>query len=91
MADITLEINKQSKWLEVGDIVMTRDGKAVVIGDSDRYYNLILLETETVDKAEKGYSYITGKTGRKIDIYNLLKEAAGIPNKNDESNEGGRA
>ena len=68
---------KNSRIIKVGDIVMTRDDKAVVTAIEDQYYHLVLLRSGRVVTADKGFGYVKNRTGRTMDIHNLLKEAAG--------------
>lgn len=73
-----VERYEKNKEIRAGDIVSTEEGEAIVTAIGDRCLNLVLVQSGIVKQVCRGSSYVKNKTGRSIDIYNLLKEAAGV-------------
>lgn len=63
--------------MEVGDIVLTENGEAVMTSVDNESWHMVLVQSGIVKQVCRGSSYVKNKTGRSIDICNLLKEAAG--------------
>jgi hypothetical protein len=64
--------------MEVGDIVLTENGEAVMTSVDNGSWHMVLVQSGIVKQVCRGSSYVKNKTGRSIDICNLLKEAAGV-------------
>ncbi len=64
--------------MEVGDIVLTENGEAVMTSVDNGSWHMVLVQSGIVKQVCRGSSYVKNKTGWSIDICNLLKEAAGV-------------
>ena len=73
-----VEQYERNKEIRAGDIILTKDGEAIVTAIGDRCLNLVMIPFGVVQQVRKDCDYVKNKTGRSIDIYNLLKGAAGV-------------
>ena len=73
-----VEQYEKNKEIRAGDIILTKDGEAIVTAIGDRCFNLVMLPSGMVRQVRKDCDYVKNKTGLSIDICNLLKEAAGV-------------